>query len=94
MISFGFTVYKVLEALLSKGSLNMRENAPRNLGLLLILLGMSMLVVGLIEYRTAKRNIVGDARKLPVSMTFIASIGVLLVGLFTVLNILFGLGGF
>lgn len=95
LISFGFTVYKILEALQSKGGIIMRENQPRNLSLFLILLGMAMLVVGLIEYRSARTNILGDShKKLPVSMTFIASIGVLLVGVFTVLNIIFGVGGF
>lgn len=95
LISFGFTIYKILEALQSKGSVLMRPTAPRNLALFLIGLGMAMMAVGLVQYRRVRDRILGDStRKLPVSMTFIASIGVLLVGLFTVLNILFGFGGF
>ena len=95
LISFGFTIYKILEALQSRGGVIMRENAPRNVSLFLILLGMAMLVVGMIEYRMARSRILGvSGIKPPVSMTFIASIGVLLVGVFTVLNIIFGVGGF
>src|SRR5689334_656798 len=69
LISFGFTLYKILEALVQKGSVPMDPRAPRDMGLLLIFLGMAMLGVGIIEYRNAKKNILGDScRKLPPSM--------------------------
>lgn len=95
LISFGFTIYKVLQGLAEKGHVNMREHAPRNLGLFLILLGMGLLIIGIFEYTIVKKSILGaSGRKPPVSVTLIAAFGVLLVGLFTILNIFFGLGGF
>src|SRR5512141_1977120 len=70
LISFGFTLYKVLEAFQSKGTVTMREHALRNRGLFLIGLGISMLVVGLVEYRSARTHILGASkRKVPISMT-------------------------
>jgi putative membrane protein len=95
LISFGFTLYKILEPLVDKGTVTMAPHAPRNLGLFLIFLGMALLLVGIFEYTSAKkRMLAGTAKKLPFSFTLVASIGILLVGLFTILNIFFGLGGF
>ena len=95
LISFGFTIFKFMEALLEKGNSGIRENAPRNLGLFLILLGMGLLVTGIAEYKTAKKKILADTKiKPPFSFSLLASFGVLIVGLFTLLNIFFGLGGF
>ncbi len=95
MISFGFTLYKILEPLVEKGAVTMRANAPRNLGLFLILLGMGLLLVGIFEYITAKNRILTDsAKKPPFSFTLIASVAVLFVGIFTIANVLFGFGGF
>ncbi len=95
LISFGFTIFKILQALLQKGSVAMRPEAPRNLGLLLILLGMAMLVVGAVEYLNVRKNLLAKSeKKVPFSMTLAACVGVFFIGLFTVLNILFGLGGF
>ena len=95
LISFGFTIYKVLQGFQEKGTVNLRPNAPRNLGLFLILLGMSLLIVGIVEYRNAKKNLIGEAhKKAPFSMTLAACYGILAVGIFTILNIVFGIGGF
>jgi uncharacterized membrane protein YidH (DUF202 family) len=95
LISFGFTIYKVLEGFQEKGTVSLRPNAPRNLGLFLIVLGMSLLVVGIVEYGTAKKNLIGHSdKKAPFSMTLAACYGILAVGVFTILNIFFGFGGF
>ncbi|HRI03194.1 MAG TPA: DUF202 domain-containing protein [Pyrinomonadaceae bacterium] len=95
LISFGFTIFKFMDALLQKGNAGIRENAPRNLGLFLILLGMGLLTTGILEYKMAKKNILGESKiKPPFSFSLLASIGVLIVGLLTLLNIFFGLGGF
>ena len=95
LISFGFTLYKVLEPLVDKGTVTMRAHAPRNLGLFLIFLGIGLLLIGIFEYTAAKKRMIGDSeKKLPFSFTLIASIAILLVGVFTILNIFFGFGGF
>ena len=95
LISFGFTIFKFLEAIQEKGGAQMREHAPRNLGLFLILLGMGLLVFAIIQFKAAMKTVHGfSKRKTPVSLSLIGAIGVLLVGLFTILNIFFGFGGF
>lgn len=94
LISFGFTIYRVLNSLQDKAEDILRPNAPRNIGLFLIFMGMAMLIVGIIEYRNVRGQLLKDSEaKVPFSMTMAASIGLLLVGLFTILNILFGFGG-
>lgn len=51
MISFGFTIYKLLEGLKEKGVvLLLHANSPRNIGLFLIGLGTLSMVMGTIEY--------------------------------------------
>ncbi|MBC7898430.1 MAG: DUF202 domain-containing protein [Saprospiraceae bacterium] len=94
LISFGFTIYKILEGFQEKGHVAMREHAPRNLGLFLILLGMGLLILGIVEYRIAKKTMLeGSEKKQLVSVTLIGSFGVLLVGVFMLLNMFFGIGG-
>jgi putative membrane protein len=95
LISFGFTIYKFLEAVQDKGTVRLREHAPRNLGLFLITLGIGLLVLGIIQYKRALKRFAGLAtKKIPTSLALIGAGGVILVGLFTLLNMFFGIGGF
>lgn len=95
LISFGFTIYRVLDSFQDKTTDVLRPNAPRNIGLFLIFLGMSMLIVGIFEYRLVRGQLMKDSEtKVPFSMTLAACVALLLVGVFTILNILFGIGGF
>ena len=100
LISFGFTIYKVIEAMGDKtGSSSVREHAPRNLGLFLIVLGMGLLFLAMLQYRAALKIAMEADHgfkkwKRPISLSLIGGIGVLLVGLFTVLNMFTGIGGF
>jgi len=50
MITFGFTVYKLLNEVAEKGGALPRETTPRNLGLFLIAVGTISMVLGKIEY--------------------------------------------
>ncbi|MDM0028905.1 YidH family protein [Variovorax saccharolyticus] len=50
MISFGFTIYKVMEAFQQQGGQLHSANAARNVGLFLTGLGTVSIVVGTIEY--------------------------------------------
>jgi putative membrane protein len=50
MISFGFTLYKALQALQQAGGSLPREHSPRNIGLFLTGLGVVSIVVGALEY--------------------------------------------
>lgn len=95
LISFGFTIYKFLEAFKDEGNLGIRNNSPRNVGLFLILLGVGVLVFGLFQHMKLKNLLLdGEKRTIAVSLSVVAAVGVLLVGLFTLLNIFLGFGGF
>lgn len=95
LISFGFTIFKFLEATQAKGGVHMRENAPRNLGLFLIFLGMGTLLLAIFQFIKANKVVHEfSKRKTQFSISLIGAIGVLLAGLFTILNIFFGFGGF
>lgn len=50
MISFGFTIYKLLQGFQASGGTLPNENSPRNVGLFLIGLGTVSMVMGLVEY--------------------------------------------
>jgi putative membrane protein len=50
MISFGFTIYKVLQGFQASGVVLLNENLPRNMGLFLIGMGTFAIVFGTIEY--------------------------------------------
>ena len=95
MIGFGFTIFKFLETLQKGGSALANENAPRNLGIFLILLGMGLLLLFIFQFRIAMARIQqfsGMERK--VSLSMIGAIGVLIAGLFSLLNILFSIWGY
>ncbi len=58
MIGFGFTIYKVLQALLKEGvQLTLSIKGPRNLGLFLIGLGAASTLMGVLEYLSQARNL-------------------------------------
>jgi putative membrane protein len=50
MISFGFTIYKILQGFQENGSKLPAEQTPRNIGLFLIGLGTASMVMGTIAY--------------------------------------------
>ncbi len=50
MISFGFTIYKILEGFQASGSLPTDGLSPKNVGLLMIGLGSFSIIMGTIEY--------------------------------------------
>jgi putative membrane protein len=58
MIGFGFTIYKVLQAMATEGILlTPRVQGPRNVGLFLIGLGMLSAFMGSLEYWQTARDI-------------------------------------
>jgi putative membrane protein len=50
MLSFGFTIYKVLEGFQQAGRDLPRENTPRNAGIFLAVAGTLAIIMGTIEY--------------------------------------------
>lgn len=57
MTSFGFTIYKLLQAFQASGEILPRENTPRNIGLFLTGLGALALLAGIIEYRQTLKDL-------------------------------------
>ena len=95
LISFGFTIFKFLEAMQDASGSGTRPNAPRNLGLFMILLGMGVLVLAIFQFTRARKEVQAFSERKPqFSISLIGAVGVLIVGLLTLLNIFFGLGGF
>lgn len=99
LISFGFTIYKFLQAMSDKTGSNVGEHAPRNLGVFMIGLGMGLLLLAMLQYHAALKVAMDidygfEKTKRVVSLSFIGGIGVLLVGVFTLLNIFTGVGRF
>ena len=73
MIGFGFTIYKVLQAMAKEGVLlTPRVQGPRNIALLLIALGTLSALMGAVDYWQAvgdiRRKYGAKARKFPVVM--------------------------
>lgn len=88
LLSFGFTIYKVLEGFQDAGGkFVVRTDVPRNAGLFLTGMGTFAMVMGTIEYwqtlRTLHQPRVFQKPRAPLIMAFIMS----LMGLFLFLSI-------
>lgn len=57
MISFGFTIYKLLESFQEKGALGVDMHSPRTVGLFLTGLGTISVLMGTIEYWQRRRQL-------------------------------------
>jgi putative membrane protein len=55
LLSFGFTIYKVLETLQQGGGL--RHTSPRNAGLFLAAMGTLAMVMGTLEYLQTRKSL-------------------------------------
>jgi putative membrane protein len=91
MISFGFTIYKFLDAATHGNAVGMLQaEGPRRLGLFLIALGVISVVLGSVEYfQTVKRlDAMTEATYRPLNFSFIAGILIGLLGLFLFITIL------
>ncbi|GGL09626.1 DUF202 domain-containing protein [Caulobacter rhizosphaerae] len=100
LIGFGFTVYQTFQKLHDAGTIA-NPNAPRNFGIILVLLGIVMLVVGMIHHvlfmlelrRTRagmkRQGLVHADSRFPVSITFMVSLGLLLLGFAAIANMVF-----
>jgi uncharacterized membrane protein YidH (DUF202 family) len=105
LISFGFTIFQVFQKLRDQ-ALIMSAAAPRNFGVTLVLLGILMLVVGIIyhiqfmlglrEERKAmhEAGLIHAQSRFPPSMTLIAALILLLIGIFAMLSMVFRVGPF
>ena len=95
MISFGFTIYKFLEAVKNPEVVGIHDpSGPRNLGLTLISLGIVSLGLACLEYRhTARQLNVGPVKR-KINLSLGVAGFVALIGLVALLNLLFRIGPF
>ena len=56
MLSFGFTIYKVIEAMADRGMIEQTQS-PRRVGLALCMMGLAAIVFGTISYWIALRDV-------------------------------------
>ncbi|HEU4503367.1 MAG TPA: DUF202 domain-containing protein [Nitrospira sp.] len=105
LIGFGFTIFQVFQKLVQADLLK-HAQAPRNFGMALVLLGITMLVLGIVyhgQFMLALRRerqqmraeglIHGESR-FPVSMTLIVAVLLLLMGLLAIVSMVFSVGPF
>jgi len=91
MISFGFTIYKFLQAAAKGAEVGlMKAEGPRRLGLFLIALGVISVILGSVEYfQTVNRlNKLSSTHHKALNFTFVVGILIGLLGLFLFTTIL------
>jgi len=89
MISFGFTIYKVLHGAFKEGMvMTSHPNGPRSLGLFLIGIGTASQMMGMIEHWNTKRGLGKKPRFRLFSPSFLTSATVLLLGAFLFISII------
>ena len=105
LISFGFTIFQVFQKLREARVLQ-HAGAARNFGSALVLLGITMLVLGIIyhvrfmyELRRTREEMRADGlihgeSRFPVSMTLIVAVLLLAVGLMAITSMTFNVGPF
>jgi putative membrane protein len=88
LISFGFTIFKLLQYIYEQGqTAMMRPETPRNIGLLLIFAGTVPLIFILVEYvRSMKR--MGRKDNLYLTPNFLVAALIILLGSTMIISIL------
>jgi putative membrane protein len=105
LIGFGFTIFQFFERLKDAGTLT-HAGAPRSFGIALVLLGITMLVLGMIYHirfmlglrhtrdDMAREGLVHAQSEFPPSLTFITAALLLLIGVGAGLSMIFHVGPF
>jgi putative membrane protein len=82
MITFGFTIYKFLQAFQEQGKLVLqRPNSPRNLGLILISIGTFTLVVACVQHWKYVVTLRPEQPYKPWDLSFVVGCLIALLGL-------------
>src|SRR5262245_48449643 len=105
LIGFGFTIYQVFQKLHEANVLK-NSRAPRHFGEALVILGISMLVLGIgyqIAFMLALRrqreqmkhdSLIHGESTFPVSLTLIVALVLLAIGIFAILSMVYHVGPF
>jgi putative membrane protein len=87
MISFGFTIYKILEGFEQQGATLRRINTPRDIGLFLTGLGTVAIVMGTLEYWYRLRGLRREGTLKVFQPSFIMALIMSVAGLFMFIGI-------
>lgn len=88
MFTFGFTLFKVLQAIQAAGNSLPSENTPRNAGVTLVAIGVVAVVMGMIEFLHTRQQIsLVESVKLPRSPTAVMAVLTAGVGIFLLIVI-------
>jgi len=95
MISFGFTIYKFLEAFAEAERFHpVRPNAPRNLGLALCAVGTVAMAAAIIQHIGFIKRLRLLRSRSPWSLSVYVAIFITLVGLLTLVGMVMRVGPF
>jgi putative membrane protein len=88
LISFGFTIFKFLETMQQQsGNTAAHGNAPRNIGMALIFIGVGTLIMAMIQYKKAVSRIsIYSEKKRQISISIVAGCAILIVAFAMLLN--------
>jgi putative membrane protein len=104
LIGFGFTIHTAFQKLAEAGAVSMRTESPRNFGLALIFIGVTLLIMGILSHRKFQRQLNGrhdqlfeqrlvrHATQYTATPTFAAALALLFVGLAAFAVIIFNAG--
>jgi putative membrane protein len=106
LIGFGFTIFNFFNRLRETNALSSGSQAPARLGLVLVYLGVGMLGLGILYHvqfmvalRRTRKEMVADGQidaicPFPVSLTLITATLLLLIGLVTIVSMMYNIGPF
>ena len=81
LISFGFTIFKILEQMEKAGAAKLvREQTPRNIGVFMILVGVVPLALSMFQYKQGVKRL-GGKKNIYVNPSMVAAGAILLLGL-------------
>ena len=101
LISFGFTIYQVFTNWLKNPGAPLAQQAPRNFGIALVLVGILLLLAGIayhVRYMTQLRvertqmirdGLIHGQSEYPISLVLICAIVLLLIGLMAIASMVF-----
>jgi putative membrane protein len=89
LISFGFTIAKVFEMLRNKSGGAGPQITPRQVGILMISIGLIALVLSTMQHLYAMRRLRGACPDLPRSLSWITAALIALLGLMALMGAIF-----
>jgi putative membrane protein len=106
LIGFGFTIYQFFSRMRESEVLVGRAHAPRNFGVALVALGITMLLLGILYHIQFMRELRSERNQMmaeglihgqtgyPLSLTLVTALLLLLIGVMAIASMVFGLGPF